>query len=165
MRKFYFVALLMLVSSLGIFAQESDDSMVIEMQDGSKITLTINDVKEIVFQRGQISVPGNELLSLPEKLAKMSSRIDSLANVTDRIIAERPVAPQVRINPSTFQWEISNDGGVTWMATGVVAKGQDGKDGADGSSGIIRSIIVDAMGGRVRFVLTSGSEFIVPLAN
>ena len=126
MKKFYFAALLMFVSSLGIFAQESDDSMVIEMQDGSKITLTISEVKEIVFQKGQIIVPGNELLSLTEKLAQMSSRIDSLANVTKKILAERPVAPQVRINSSTYQWEISNDGGITWMSTGVVAKGQDG---------------------------------------
>ena len=157
MRKVYFIALLMLVSSLGIFAQESDDSMVIEMQDGSKITLTISDVKEIVFQSGQISVPGNELLSLTEKLAQMSSRIDSLANVTQKIIAERPVAPQVRINSSTFQWEISNDGGMTWVTTGVVAKGQDGKDGQDGSAGPIVNIITHWTEGYVEFVTAIGS--------
>lgn len=157
MRNFYFAVLLMLVSSLGVFAQESDEKMVIEMQDGSKITLTISEVKEIVFQNGQISVPGNELLSLTEKLAQMSSRIDSLASVI-----ERHVAPQVRINPNNYQWEISNDGGMTWVSTGVVAKG---KDGQDGNSGLIQNILISYDGGCVQFVLSNGMVFSVPLAN
>ena len=40
------------------------------------------------------------------------------------------VAPQVRINPDTKEWEISVDGGVTWESTGVVAEGQDGENGS-----------------------------------
>jgi hypothetical protein len=132
MRKFYFTALLMLVSSLGIFAQENEEAenMVIEMQDGSKLTVAINNVKEIAFLNGNISVPGNDLLSLSEKLAQMSSRIDSLANVT-KLLAEKNTAPSVRINPVSEQWEISNDGGRTWASTGVVARGRDGRDGVD----------------------------------
>lgn len=45
------------------------------------------------------------------------------------------VAPQVRINPVTGEWEISADSGATWTSTGVSAKGKDGKDGADGEDG------------------------------
>ena len=37
------------------------------------------------------------------------------------------VAPQVRINDSTKMWEISTDGGQTWVSTGVVAEGKDGE--------------------------------------
>lgn len=36
------------------------------------------------------------------------------------------ITPQVRINETTKQWEISTDGGVAWSSTGVVAEGKDG---------------------------------------
>ncbi len=45
------------------------------------------------------------------------------------------VAPQVRINPSTGEWEISTDSGSTWTSTGVSAKGQAGAKGEDGAKG------------------------------
>ncbi len=45
------------------------------------------------------------------------------------------VAPQVRINESTKMWEISTDGGQTWVSTGVVAEGKDGANGSNGSNG------------------------------
>jgi len=47
----------------------------------------------------------------------------------------RAVAPQVRINPTTYIWEISYDGGTTWFSTGTYAKGKDGADGKDGING------------------------------
>ena len=37
------------------------------------------------------------------------------------------IAPQVRINDGTKMWEISTDGGQTWVSTGVVAEGKDGE--------------------------------------
>ncbi len=40
------------------------------------------------------------------------------------------VAPQVRINEDTKEWEISTDGGATWVSTGVIAEGQDGENGS-----------------------------------
>lgn len=40
------------------------------------------------------------------------------------------VAPQVRINEDTKEWEISVDGGLTWESTGVIAEGQDGVNGS-----------------------------------
>ena len=45
------------------------------------------------------------------------------------------VAPQVRINDTTKEWEISTDGGLTWVSTGVVAEGKDGVAGSNGSNG------------------------------
>lgn len=45
------------------------------------------------------------------------------------------IAPQVRINDSTKEWEISVDGGQTWTSTGVVAEGKDGANGMDGTNG------------------------------
>lgn len=45
------------------------------------------------------------------------------------------IAPQVRINDGTKMWEISTDGGMTWVSTGVVAEGKDGANGANGANG------------------------------
>lgn len=36
------------------------------------------------------------------------------------------LAPHVRINPDNKEWEISTDGGNTWITTGVKAEGSDG---------------------------------------
>ena len=43
------------------------------------------------------------------------------ANGENGIDGEDAIAPQVRINDATKEWEISTDGGMTWVSTGVVA--------------------------------------------
>lgn len=45
------------------------------------------------------------------------------------------IAPQVRINSSSNEWEISNDGGKTWTSTGVKATGETGATGSTGPKG------------------------------
>lgn len=45
-------------------------------------------------------------------------------------------APRVQINSTTNEWEISTDGGKTYVSTGVKATGNDGQDGEDGSDGV-----------------------------
>ncbi len=57
------------------------------------------------------------------------------ANGENGIDGEDAVAPQVRINDATKEWEISTDGGMTWVSTGVVAEGKDGANGTNGSNG------------------------------
>lgn len=48
---------------------------------------------------------------------------------------EDAIAPQIRINATTKEWEISTDGGITWLSTGVVAEGKDGSNGSTGAAG------------------------------
>lgn len=73
------------------------------------------------------------------------------------------VSPQVRITDG--YWEVSVDGGVTWIKTGTYAQGQDGKDGQDGQdANKIVDVIVHLTEGYVVFKTNSG-EFIVPLDN
>lgn len=57
------------------------------------------------------------------------------ANGENGIDGEDAIAPQVRINDVTKEWEISTDGGMTWVSTGVVAEGKDGANGANGANG------------------------------
>lgn len=45
------------------------------------------------------------------------------------------VAPQIRINQTTLEWEISTDGGTTWNSTGIVAVGPEGPTGPAGPAG------------------------------
>lgn len=39
------------------------------------------------------------------------------------------IAPKIRINETTNEWEISTDGGNTWTSTHVAATGEDGDNG------------------------------------
>ena len=45
------------------------------------------------------------------------------------------VAPQVRINAESNEWELSTDGGETWTGTGVKATGANGENGEKGEKG------------------------------
>ena len=37
------------------------------------------------------------------------------------------IAPQVQINATTNEWEISTDGGKNWKSTGIKATGEKGQ--------------------------------------
>lgn len=97
-----------ILSSLSIYAQQQDYSMVIETKSGSKVTFATNEVKQVSFAKGNVVVSGEDFQTISEKLTLLSQRIDSLANVT-----AKKSAPFVRISPITKEWEISNDGGQT----------------------------------------------------
>lgn len=43
--------------------------------------------------------------------------------------------PQLRINPTTNEWEVSTDGGATWYSTGTKATGEQGEKGEQGAQG------------------------------
>ena len=51
------------------------------------------------------------------------------------IISTEGVMPKVRINTDTNEWEISTDGGDTWVSTGVNATGEKGDQGIQGEKG------------------------------
>lgn len=53
-----------------------------------------------------------------------------------------PTAPQIRINPTSNEWEVSTDDGKTWQTTGVKASGKDGENGKDGN-GILKTEVID----------------------
>ena len=73
---------------------------------------------------------------------------------TNGINGKDAITPQVRINEDTKEWEISTDGGLTWIPTGVIAEGKDGEDG---------SVIVggDSEGSLFESVDTSSKEYVI----
>ncbi len=93
------------------------------------------------------------------------------------------IVPQVRIDPETAEWQISVDGGTTWVSMGVSANGRDGRDGVDGQNGqdgadgrdgqngqdgrdgtpdVFADIIINNEDHTVTFVLTDGTTFTIP---
>lgn len=77
------------------------------------------------------------------------------------------ISPQVRINPETGIWEISADGGQTWISTGTSATGNDGKDGVDGKDGnqFFESVTYEVTSEGEFMVITtkSGQKFRIPI--
>ena len=73
---------------------------------------------------------------------------------TNGINGKDAITPQVRINEDTKEWEISTDGGLTWIPTGVIAEGKDGEDG---------SVIIggDSEGSLFESVDTSSKEYVI----
>ena len=70
------------------------------------------------------------------------------------------IAPQVRINAGTNEWEISTDGGVTWTSTGVQATGEKGDDG----DSFFQGVTVFEDDGYVSIELKDGQTFQIPFS-
>ena len=90
--------------------------------------------------------------------------------------------PRLRINSDTNEWEVSSDGGTTWVSTGTKATGKDGDKGPQGDKGdkgdtgeqgpkgdkgdmgdsassLFKSVAVDDEAGKVTFTLNDGTSF------
>ncbi len=63
------------------------------------------------------------------------------------------IAPQMRINPVTKEWEISTDGGLIWVSTGISAQGSAGDS--------LFSSVDTSDPAFVKFTLADGTEFTV----
>ena len=67
------------------------------------------------------------------------------------------IVPQVRINTTTRNWEISYDGGGTWLDTGICADGEDGQDD------LFTDVKIVDGGKAITFYLRDGRTFTVPI--
>lgn len=80
MKKNILIALFALLAvALNGNAQNNTYNMVIEMANGTKITIGPNDVKNISFNNGELVMTGEDINSLVEQQNKADMRIDSLA--------------------------------------------------------------------------------------
>ena len=123
------------------------DGYIIEFSDGT--TATINNGKDGANGQNGTNAPiisvkqaedGNYYWTMDsEWLLVDGERIRANGRDGENGASGTPgndaIAPQVRINDTTKEWEISTDGGNTWTSTGVVAEGKDGANGSNGSSG------------------------------
>ena len=123
------------------------DGYIIEFSDGT--TATINNGKDGANGQNGTNAPiisvkqaedGNYYWTMDgEWLLVDGERIRANGRDGENGASGTPgndaIAPQVRINDTTKEWEISTDGGNTWTSTGVVAEGKDGANGSNGSNG------------------------------
>ena len=120
------------------------DGYVIEFSDGTKATIAngkdgangtnapVISVKQGEDGNYYWTVNGEWLLVDGERVRANGIDGEDGANGEN---GNDAVAPQVRINDATKEWEISTDGGETWVSTGVVAEGKDGANGTNGANG------------------------------
>ena len=120
------------------------EGYVIEFSDGTKATIAngkdgVNGTNAPVISVKQDgdgnyywTVDGEWLLVDGERVRANGKDGENGANGAN---GKDAIAPQVRINDVTKEWEISADGGMTWVSTGVVAEGKDGANGTNGSNG------------------------------
>ena len=123
------------------------DGYIIEFSDGT--TATINNGKDGANGQNGTNAPiisvkqaedGNYYWTMDgEWLLVDGERVRANGHDGENGASGTPgndaIAPQVRINDTTKEWEISTDGGNTWTSTGVVAEGKDGANGSNGSNG------------------------------
>ena len=121
--------------------EQSYEGYVIKFSDGTSATITngkdgANGTNAPVISVKQ-DTDGNYYWTLDgEWLMVDDKRVR--ANGLDGANGENgkdAIAPEVRINENSKEWEISTDGGKTWTSTGVVAEGKDGAAGSNGTNG------------------------------
>lgn len=148
--------------------EQSYEGYVIKFSDGTSATITngkdgangtnapIISVKQDADGNYYWTMDGEWLMVDGERVR--ANGIDG-ANGEDGSDGEDAVAPQLRINDTTKEWEISTDGGQNWTSTGVVAEGKDGENCANGSNGATGDSLFES-------VDTSNPDYVtVTLAN
>ena len=78
------------------------------------------------FYRWKTDLSRDYMPSIFETCPYLDGKPLSLVQMDD------PFRSKLRVNPSTNEWEVSYDSGMTWKSLGVKATGEDGKDGRDG---------------------------------
>ena len=75
----------MLAGSLMVFNAnaQKDYNMVITLQNGTTVTLGHNDIKEIMFNDGQVSVSGNVVTTIDELREMIVSNSQAIDNIND----------------------------------------------------------------------------------
>jgi len=81
----------------------------------------------------------------------------------DGVDGKDAVAPQVRINAETLEWEISIDGGKTWTPSGTSSQGKDGNQFFKSVSTIIQPDDNGVMTEYMVIVTVGGSTYYIPI--
>lgn len=115
------------------------------------------------------SSDGNRYWTMNGNLLKDTNGNAVRANGEQGDQGDAGIIPQLRINISTNEWEISEDRGTTWVSTGIKATGAKGDDGDKGDPGVGGDGVFASENGMVvgtdfvTFNLADGSSFKLPL--
>ena len=70
MKKFSIITMFLALLTMTVQAQENTYNMVIEMTNGTKITIGPNDIRSLTFNNGELTVTGESLQSWMESVPK-----------------------------------------------------------------------------------------------
>lgn len=104
-----------------------------------KIDELVSVVSDPSFSDINITAEGGEHIDENGTPSVVVSKQNDSYKLTFDYLKGRPGSagsmPKVRINPTTEEWETSEDGGITWVSTGFVARGPQGIQGETGPQG------------------------------
>ena len=132
-KNLYVVSVTPTTEGYTILFSDSTSATITNGKDGANGTnAPIISVREDKDGNYYWTIDGEWLLVNGERIRANGLDGENGANGTK---GDDAIAPQVRINETTKEWEISTDGGITWLSTGVVAEGKDGANGSNGENG------------------------------
>lgn len=79
MKKILLSLITAFITALGVSAQNTYN-MVIEMTDGTKINIGPNDIKNMTFMDGKLTVSGESINDIKKRIAALEKRIDEQEN-------------------------------------------------------------------------------------
>ncbi len=145
----------------GIFEIEDGEGWVINFSDGTKVILMNGDDGK----DGQDGQDGKDGKTPPTIIIvedggtyywayeMADGSIQFVRDGNGNRVPVQGEAPQVRINPTTGNWEISVDGGLTWEDTGMPSSGGAGDS-------LISDVAEDEY--YVYIILRDGTELVIP---
>ena len=135
-RNIYVVSVTPIAEGYTILFSDNTSVTITNGKDGANGTnAPVISVREDEDSNYYWTIDGEWLLVEGERVRANGLDGENGTNGANGAKGEDAIAPQVRINDTTKEWEISTDGGITWVSTGVVAEGKDGANGSNGENG------------------------------
>ena len=135
-KNIYVVSVTPIAEGYTILFSDNTSATITNGKDGENgINAPIISVREDEDGNYYWTIDGEWLLVEGERVRANGLDGENGTNGANGAKGEDAIAPQVRINDTTKEWEISTDGGITWVSTGVVAEGKDGANGSNGENG------------------------------
>ena len=89
MRKNFIMSLFaMLLTVITLSAQNNTYTMVIEMQNGTKVNIGPNEVKNISFNNGQVVFSGNTIAEINADIMSLWSELQTLRKIVQKLTGE-----------------------------------------------------------------------------
>ena len=132
-KKLYVVSVTPTAEGYTILFSDNTSATITNGKDGANAPVI--SIREDEDGNYYWTIDGEWLLVDAERIRANGLDGENGANGANGSKGEDAIAPQVRINETTKEWEISTDGGITWLSTGVVAEGKDGANGSNGENG------------------------------
>ena len=146
MKKNYIMTMIaMMLMAIGAYAQSNTYSTIIEMTNGTKFTIGPNDIQNITFNEGQITISGSTIMELIQANEGLKTSVEGNAAATAGN-SQKIEAIEAKVDANTTQ-----------IATNSTKIDNNGKQIAD------NSYMVDSLAKKIADMGTSGDlNYVTP---